>query len=321
MDPKSIVAEIKKTRPQIKSVYFVGCGASKAELYPGKYFLEKNAKQLRAGHYTANEFCYATPAGVNDQAVVITCSLGGTTPETVAASKKAMELGAAVVAVTHDGESPLAKNAHYVLVHGFEKNYAAKLEKMTGVLALAVELLNTYEGYAHYAEMQTAFANIYDLIENTVPYVLPAAKKFAQEYKDVPVLYVMSSGATQAVAYTLSLRLTMEMQWINSGCIHSGEYFHGPFEVTDYDVPFMLVKSIGHTRHLDERVENFAKKFTEDLLVLDQKDLDLSTVADEAKPYVAAILTGVVIRHFVEAIAFERGHSLDVRRYMWQMQY
>ena len=95
----------------------------------------------------------------------------------------------------------------------------------------------------------------------------------------------------------------MEMQWINSGCIHSGEYFHGPFEVTDYDVPFMLVKSIGHTRHLD------------------QKDLDLSTVADEAKPYVAAILTGVVIRHFVEAIAFERGHSLDVRRYMWQMQY
>ena len=205
MDSKSIVAEIRKERPHIKSVYFVGCGASKAELYPGKYFLEKNAKELRVGHYTANEFCYATPAGVNEQAVVVTCSLGGTTPETVAASKKAMELGAAVVAVTHDGESPLAKNAHYVIVHGFEKNYAAKLEKMTNVLALAVELLNTYEGYAHYDDMQAAFGSIYDLIENTVPFVLPAAKKFAQEYKDAPVIYVMSSGATQDVAYTLSL--------------------------------------------------------------------------------------------------------------------
>ena len=83
----------------------------------------------------------------------------------------------------------------------------------------------------------------------------------------------------------------------------------------------MLVKSIGKTRFLDERVENFAKKFTEDLLVLDQKDLDLSNVAEEARQYIAAILTGVVIRHFVEAIAFERGHSLDVRRYMWQMEY
>ena len=140
-------------------------------------------------------------------------------------------------------------------------------------------------------------------------------------YKDEKLIYTMGSGSAHSVAYSFAICLLMEMQWINSGCIHSGEYFHGPFEVTDYDVPFMLVKSIGHTRHLDERVENFAKKFTEDLLVLDQKDLDLSTVADEAKPYVAAILTGVVIRHFVEAIAFERGHSLDVRRYMWQMQY
>ena len=82
-----------------------------------------------------------------------------------------------MVAVTHDGESPLAKNAHYVIVHGFEKNYAAKLEKMTNVLALAVELLNTYEGYDHYDDMQAAFGSIYDLIENTVPFVLPAAKK------------------------------------------------------------------------------------------------------------------------------------------------
>lgn len=117
-------------------------------------------------------------------------------------------------------------------------------------------------------------------------------------------IYTIGSGINYGEVYSTAMCWFMEMQWINSGCIHSGEYFHGPFEVTDYDVPFMLVKSIGHTRHLDERVENFAKKFTEDLLVLDQKDLDLSTVADEAKPYVAAILTGVVIRHFVEAIAF-----------------
>ena len=84
---------------------------------------------------------------------------------------------------------------------------------------------------------------------------------------------------------------------------------------------FMLVKSIGHTRHLDERVENFRKEVYRGSARTRSEGLDLSTVADEAKPYVAAILTGVVIRHFVEAIAFERGHSLDVRRYMWQMQY
>ena len=113
----------------------------------------------------------------------------------------------------------------------------------------------------------------------------------------------------------------MEMQWIHSGCIHSGEYFHGPFEITDYDVPFLLVKGIGNTRYLDQRVEDFSIKFSDKMLILDQKDLQLDGVAEEAKPYIAAILSGVVIRVFVEAIAFERGHSLEVRRYMWQMKY
>ena len=47
-----------------------------------------------------------------------------------------------IFAVTHDGNSPLAKNAHYVIVHGFEANYAAKQEKAVNVLALAVEILN-----------------------------------------------------------------------------------------------------------------------------------------------------------------------------------
>ena len=96
--------------------------------------------------------------------------------------------------------------------------------------------------------MQAAFGSIYDLIENTVPFVLPAAKKFAQEYKDAPVIYVMSSGATQDVAYTFSLCLMMEMQWVNSGNFHDGEFFHGPFEIVDKDVPFLLLMNDGPTR-------------------------------------------------------------------------
>ena len=221
MEPKQIIESIKKEVAAVKSVYFVGCGASKAELYPGKYFLEANARNIRVGHYTANEFLHATPVAVDETAIVITCSLGGTTPETVAASKKAMELGAKVIAVTHVDGSLLAKNAHYVVLHGFEKNYAAKLEKMTKVLGLAVEILNQYEGYDRYDDMQAAFGKVYDLIEKAVSFVVPAAQNFAEDYKDAPVVYVMSSGATQEVAYAFSICLLMEMQWVNSGSFHA----------------------------------------------------------------------------------------------------
>ena len=35
MNVKEIVSAIKTDKPEIASVYFVGCGASQADLYPG----------------------------------------------------------------------------------------------------------------------------------------------------------------------------------------------------------------------------------------------------------------------------------------------
>ena len=70
------------------------------------------------------------------------------------------------------GNSPLAKNADYVIVHGFEKDYAAKLEKMNNILMLAVEVLNQYEGYDHYEDMVKGSENIYAAIEDAVSYSL-----------------------------------------------------------------------------------------------------------------------------------------------------
>mgnify|MGYP000752703576 CR=1 FL=1 len=85
---KSIVADIV-AKHNVENVAFVGCGASKAELYPAKYFLANCSKKLRVAHYTANEFNYDTPDWLGDTTVVITASLGGSTPETVKANPDA----------------------------------------------------------------------------------------------------------------------------------------------------------------------------------------------------------------------------------------
>ena len=54
-----------------------------------------------------------------------------------------------MVSVTHAAGSALTKDADHVIVHGFEANYAAKLEKMGYVMALAVELMQQTEGSPH----------------------------------------------------------------------------------------------------------------------------------------------------------------------------
>lgn len=293
-----------------------------AELYPGKYFLEARAKKLRVSIYTANEFNYSTPASVDASAIVVTCSLSGTTPETVAASKKAMELGATVISVTHIDGSPLALASHYQIIHGFEKNYAAKMEKMTNVLALAAEILNTYEGYADYDAMQDGLAKIYDIIENAASTVLPAAKKFAEDYKDMPILYVMSSGATTKVAYSFSSFLMMEMQWVNSSSFHDGEFFHGPFEMVDKNVHYLLLMNDGPTRPMDARALTFLQRFDAKVTVVDAKDYGLSSQIDKSVvEYFNPMLISGVLRIYAEQLAIVRSHPLTMRRYMWKLEY
>lgn len=318
---KAIVAEIVASH-DVKSVAFVGCGASSSELYPGYYFLKDAARTLRPFHFTASEFNQDTPAWVDESAAVITCSLGGTTPEAVEANHVAKSLGATVIAVTHAAGSALTEEADYSIVHGFELNYAAKIEKMGYVIALAVELLQQTEGYEHYDAMLDGFDRIFDLAESAANHAKGFAADFGRQFKDDPLIYYMSSGASLDVAYSSSICLMMEMQWVNSGSFHSGEYFHGPFEITDKDVPFVLFMNDGKTRKADARALTFLNRFDAKVAVVDAKDYGLSSeIAGSVVTYFNPMLHTAVFRTYAEALSEERNHPLTARRYMWKLEY
>lgn len=322
MNPKQIIKEIKEKQQEIKSVIFVGCGASKADLYPAKYFLDSNSKNLRVSHYTANEFNYNKIASLDETAIVISASLGGSTPETVQANAKAKESGAHVISLTRTLNSALTKDADYVIYHRFAESYSAKLEKMGFALELATEILEQYEGYKYYEDMQTAFSKIYDLSESAAKSALADAKKFAESYKDDSIIYLMSSGATTEVAYSTSICLMMEMQWINSGNFHSGEFFHGPFEIVDKDVPFILLMNEGSTRPIDARALTFLKRFEAKTTVIDALDYGLSSVIPKTVvDYFSPMLITAVFRIYAQELSYARQHPLTKRRYMWKLEY
>lgn len=320
--PKTIISAIKSKHTTINQVLFVGCGASMADLYPGYYFLLHEAKTIRTGIITANEFNYDAPKHIDDKTIVITASLGGTTPESIEATKYAVKLGANVVTLSHDPKSPIVAAAEYSIVHGFEESYAAKTAKSTNCLSLAVEIVNQYEGYPHYDEMQKAFDGIDNLIENAVKMVGPRAKKFGEAYKNDKTIYVMASGATRDVAYSTAQFLFQEMQWIAAPNYNTGEYFHGPFEMTDKDVPFLLYANDGPTRQMDMRALTFLQRFNAKVTLIDAKDFGLSTIAGpNVIGYFNPMLVTGVFRVFAEELATARKHPLTMRRYMWKLHY
>lgn len=318
---RAIVSEIVGKRI-VDTIAYVGCGASKADLYPAKYFLTNAAKKLRAAHYTANEFVNDTPDWLGEHSVIITASLGGTTPETVKANEIAKSAGAAVISLTHTQDSPLDKSSDYTILHGFGESYATMQHKMGYALALAVEFLQQAEGYGKYDHMIDGLNRVFEASDRAAASSRGQAKLFAEKYKDAPVIYVMSSGASAEVAYSTSICLMMEMQWMNSGSFHTGEFFHGPFEIVDKAVPFILLMNDGKTRPVDARALTFLHRFDALTTVVDTKDYSLgSAVPKDVITYFNPIFHSAVFRVFAEELAEARRHPLSLRRYMWKLDY
>lgn len=314
------VLKVVKNR-QITRVFFVACGGSSSLMYSSKYLMDHEAASLTSDLYSSNEFIHRNPRTLNDRSLVILCSLRGNTPETVEAAKFARSKGAITAAMTWVEDSPLAQASEFVLkylwgadVKAEDSNYGILYQLVLGVLSV-IEGNDKIEGFLNTLPQLDA---IYDKARNQFT---PTAKAYAARFKDEKVIYTMASGANYGVAYMFAICFLMEMQWKNSHAIHAGEFFHGPFEILDQDMPFILFLGLDETRPLEERALEFLKRYGEKLLIIDAKDYDFTGVSEELKPYVAPLVLNQVIRLFAAELALETGHPLETRRYMWKVPY
>ncbi|MBQ4506175.1 MAG: SIS domain-containing protein [Firmicutes bacterium] len=330
-DIKGIVAEIlenKKAVGGVDSLYFVGCGGSLGALYPAKIFMDNESLTYRCGWINSNEFVHATPKKFGKNSILCVACHGGDTPETVAAAKLGKEMGAAVIVLTWKDGSPILEHGDYIVKYTFDPSVdhlGNKIDhgadKVMCALMVAVELLAQTEGYDHYAEFYDGASKISGIIENAREMVKERAEAFAEEYADDEFIYTMGSGASYCSAYMENICIFMEMQWINGGTIHSGEYFHGPFEVTDADVPFVLQIAEGSTRELDERVLSFLKRYAKRYEVLDAREFGLAQIDASVVDYFNHSLFNNVYSVYNSRLADRRQHPLSTRRYMWKVQY
>ena len=324
MTVKEIAAEIiekKQKEGGIREVYFVGCGGSLGAFYPAKIFLETESQAIHTGWYNSNEFLHNTPRRLGKNSVVITASHRGDTPETVKAAKMAFEAGIPVIALTWSPDSPITEVSDYVVSYTFGPDKDIAGEKTVVGLLAAVEILHQTEGYNNYEKFLEGVSRIDGIVKRARRQVEKRAMAFAREYREDPVIYNMGSGAGYGAAYMESICIFMEMQWIHSASIHTGEFFHGPFEITDSQVPFFIQISEGPTRELDERALTFLKMYAKRIEVLDAKELGLSTIDSSVVSYFNHSLFNNVYDVYNHALAESREHPLTTRRYMWKVEY
>ncbi|WP_412989192.1 SIS domain-containing protein [Pediococcus siamensis] len=313
------VNALKKSE-QINHIYLVACGGSLAFLQPLEYIFSKEI-EIPVSLMPAREFTTRHPKALGPQSLVIACSHSGSTPETVEAVQTASDMGATTVAFAFAEESDLQKAAQYTIHYSWGKGTDAS-DLNTGVAyAFTFDFLNAIVPNEKFVRGRKAIEKLEKTVERVRKQFGPTTAEWTKELKREPLIYSVASGVLTGQAYSFAACWLQEMQWINAGYIHSGEYFHGPFEVTDYDVPFIIAKSVGPNRVMDERAADFAKRFSGKVYEIDIATFDMSDIDEDLQDYFSQILAGAVYRQIAEGFAYQRGHSLDVRRYMWNLKY
>lgn len=323
MEIKEIIREIKEKMEPVgglKAVYFVACGGSQAAIYPAKYLMESEAVEIGTKIYNSNEFVHATPKSLDNRCICVICSLKATA-ETVEAVKTANAKGAVTISMTGFPDTDMAKNGQYTVVYSNGDDQVYSKANQALALKLGFEILHQFEDYQHYDAAMAAYEKIDGIIDTAKQIMLPQAKQFAERYKDEEIFYVMGSGPLLGTAYTMACCHLMEMQCRHAVMLHSGEYFHGPFETTDKELPIVLLMSTGRTRALDERAIKFLNTYAGNHMVIDAKEAGLTAIDDSVAEFFNSVIMIPIERFFVSQMADLRGHSMDYRRYMWKVEY
>lgn len=175
MNVQEIIAEIKqKLEPKggLKHVFFVGCGGSKAAIFPGLYLLQSEAKTFGASTYTSNEFVHATPKELDERCIAVICSLKATA-ETVEAVKVANKVGAITIAMTGNMQTGMAKVGQYVVTYSNGDDQVYSDSNQANALRIGFELLHQFEGWENYGKAMAAYQNIDTIVAEGKAECLP----------------------------------------------------------------------------------------------------------------------------------------------------
>ncbi|WP_167133658.1 SIS domain-containing protein [Arthrobacter sedimenti] len=297
---------------ELRRVYLVGAGGSLSGVHAAQYLLDKRGV-TPVSSINSDEFYYRSSPGVGPGALVISFSAAGKTPETVQAARWAQERGAAVVAVTLNEEGALAQAVDTAFIGKTGDGNQVLLQ----LLALAIL---KREGANVSAELD-ALAALPAAIDTTVRAFEPYAAKIADNMKDVPVTYLIASGALEGMGSTFTSCFLQEMQWMHAATINADEFFQGPFEVFDKDTKSILFLSEDETRPMGERVDRFLEKYSGETFRVDSRELELPGIPQEMRAFVAPLVFYTLDFRLAAHYAAVRGYALEGRRYMWQFAY
>ena len=310
--------------PSIDRVYFVACGAPNRTMLMLEYWIGRLSPSLEVRRFFPAEFLSQDPARFDARTLVVMGSKSGTTRETVETAEFLAGTDAVTVGFTTTADRPLARAVrHPILTGEAERDIVGLPHASLGLamLGLLGGLLAARDGWPHGEALLSSIEAFPAVAGRIKAEHAGRAARDARALAGDSVIYHLASGPMFCTAYVFGVCTLMEMQRLNSTPLEAAEFFHGPFEVLDEDVPVFLLLGEDPSRPIMERAKAFCERYGRRLFIYDSRDLEMEGVDAAARALLAPYAIGVALDCVGEEIARLRDHPLETRRYMGVVDY
>ncbi len=247
------------------------------------------------------------------RSLVIGISQSGQSPDIVAVLRAGREQGALTLAISNDGDSPLARAAdHCILLRcGPERSVAATKTYTSSLLAIALldaELAGAQERLELLASIPRQVQALCERAE--------AFRAAGAAQQDMRSCVVLSRGYNYATAFEIALKLK-ELGYVLAEPWSSADFQHGPVALVEQGFALLAIVPSGPLAHsLTSRLKEMRQRGARLLVISAQAEalaLAHASLALPDLPEWASPLTAVVPGQFF-ALGLTQARGLDVDR-------
>ncbi|NJM29679.1 MAG: SIS domain-containing protein [Rhizobiales bacterium] len=302
-----------------QNIFFLGTGGAAILMQPAAQLMQR-----RSGFPTFMEISAELVAGghaaLGSHSIAVIPSLSGTTKESIAAMDYCKSKGATVISLVGHKDSPLGQGAHHALVNFAEDDTSPESFYIQSLL-IALAAMSHRGEYSAFNETVAELQALPAALLDAKRAFEAEAAKLAERFKNEPYHIVTAAGPCWPQAWYYGMCILEEMQWIRTRPIHAADFFHGTLELVEKGVSLIVLKGEDPSRGLADRVESFARQYTDKLCVLDTAQYELKGLSAAIRALVAPAVLAALLERLSAHLEVKRNHPLTTRRYYKKVSY
>lgn len=302
-----------------RNIFFLGSGGAGILMQPAAQILQTQSAFPVFVHPPA-EIMQTGSRHLGPASIVVIPSLSGTTMESTEVLAYCKGMGATVLALTGNPESPLALQADHSFINPAADDTSSESFYLQS-LVLALAIMRTCGEFGDFEAVLSELRLLPSLLVEVKQSAEERAAQVAAAIAADPYHIITGAGLVWPEAFYYGMCILEEMQWIRTRPVHAADFFHGTLELVEEGVSVILLNGEDAARPLADRVAAFAPRYTSKLTMLDAAEYALPGISARVRALISPVILATVLERVSAHLEVITEHPLITRRYYKRVAY